>query len=80
MTPKEEMIIICTFTTAKQKGLEDYVIRKLENFLQTAQKDDLEILNYSDNYIYDYPGLWLSAQIIMLLGTYGNKFYNRDES
>lgn len=79
MTPKEEMIIICSMEGAKQKELREYVVKTLQEFLREAEKEDLYILNYDKSKEYDYPGLLMGVEIVLILGAFGSKFYDTSE-
>ncbi len=77
MNPREKMIVFCSKPGTEQRNFKNSILEILEEFLKTATKEDLKILNQSDDYPFEYFGLWLPAEVIMILGAHGSKFFNQ---
>jgi len=86
---KQNMFSICKLSMPDQQRMGRELTEVLEEFLKIATKEDLEILNYNPSLIdfdlsensvnkTDYFGIGLTAEVIMILGAYGNKFFNKE--
>jgi hypothetical protein len=73
MSPYQKMSEFMEMDVYEQMENKDEILETLEEFLRTAPIEDIDILNHDRKKI----GLHLSAEHIMLLGAYGNRFYNK---
>lgn len=73
MTPKEIMIEFCKMSAEMQIICKEPLLENLERFLQTASKEDLDILNKHGD---SYSGLTIFSETLALFGAYGCNFYN----
>lgn len=77
MAAYQKMLQFCSMDVYEQMSNKDEILETLEEFLQTANVEDIDILNCIDP--VKRPGLHLSAEHIMLLGAYGKRFYNKKD-
>ena len=80
-TPKEKMLKYMKMNSNKQYKHRVAMWKTMEKFLQTATIEDLGILNqFPGGKISKRTGMLLSAENIILLGAYGERFFNKGKS